>query len=247
VEGGYRINGVWQYASGAGHATHFTANCRMEDEHGPITDATGSPVIRPFLFLKEEVTLVPSWRSVGLTGTGSHSFAVTDLTVPAERCFRIDPAAAVPHTLYRYPFLPLAEATIAVNLSGMALHFLDLCEALFQKKREQPWITVLRREELHAAFREEAGSVAEGRRRFYEAVDGSWDAYDAGSPEEQPAYLDRVSAASHDLAATALRAADRLYPYCGLSAVAPGTELNRVWRDIHTACQHPLLTFSARA
>jgi hypothetical protein len=36
-----------------------------------------------------------------------------------------------------------------------------------------------------------------------------------------------------------------IYPLCGLRAVDLGSEINRVWRNIHTAGQHALLRAAA--
>jgi hypothetical protein len=52
-----------------------------------------------------------------------------------------------------------------------------------------------------------------------------------------------VSEASLALAKQAQHIVNVLYPYCGLRAASPDTEINRVWRDLHTASQHALLTF----
>src|SRR5882724_11660922 len=53
-ENGYEITGIWKYATGAPHATAFTANCVIERNGTIILNEDGSPLIRSFLFLKEE-------------------------------------------------------------------------------------------------------------------------------------------------------------------------------------------------
>src|SRR6202000_2429971 len=53
-DGGYRVNGQWSYASGARHATAFTANCVVWEGGAPVTGEDGQPLVRPFLFLREE-------------------------------------------------------------------------------------------------------------------------------------------------------------------------------------------------
>jgi hypothetical protein len=42
--------------------------------------------------------------------------------------------------------------------------------------------------------------------------------------------------------AASRHAVDTLYPYCGLVAASADSDINRVWRDFHTASQHALLT-----
>ncbi len=219
VDGGYRVSGRWPYASGAAHATAFTANCVIYEGGIPIIEA-GAPLVRPFLFLREEVAVDHDWNAVGLVATGSHGFAIKDLVVPAGRAFRIAAEAAVDDDpLYRYPFIPLAEATLAVNSSGMARHFLDCCAEMGVGGPDL-----------------EAASLAleERRRIFYSELDQSWEQGGQGSSEG-------VSLASKELAAAALYWVDKLYPKAGLGAARVDSDINRVWRDLHTASQHPLL------
>ncbi|GGA81440.1 flavin-dependent monooxygenase [Puia dinghuensis] len=258
IDGGYRVSGHWAYASGALHATAFTANCVVWEGEAPVVGDDGNPVIRPFLFLRDEVRVHADWNAMGLVATGSHGFSVEGLLVGAERCFVIDAAAATDgHALYRYPFLPLAEATLAANLSGMAQHFLDCCAAVFAQRvrdgrvpsgvaAEMERVLGLGRLDLYAA-----------REAFYLAVDRSWEMVEAsvaglvsaaGAPLPEgaggtplPAVFAEVGLVSHALAAAVREWVDRLYPYAGLGAARMDSEINRVWRDLHTAGQHPLL------
>ncbi|RYY33160.1 MAG: acyl-CoA dehydrogenase, partial [Sphingobacteriaceae bacterium] len=57
--------------------------------------------------------------------------------------------------------------------------------------------------------------------------------------------LKNVSITSRRLAKISREAVDALYPFCGLMAASPDTQLSQVWRDLHTASQHSLLTFDA--
>lgn len=217
IPGGYRITGKWDYASGAMHATAFTANC-------VVVSDDGQRQVRPFLFRPEEVIVHRTWNTVGLIATGSHSFEVRDVEVPADRCFAIEPGQAKDgDPVYQYPFLQLAEATLTANLAGMGVHFLDCCEELFRQ-----------RDRINAAVRLEEGWTALGELRwdFYRAVDDSW----AGRTD-----FATVSRASRALVAGVRQVVDELYPHGGLGAARPDSEINRVWRDLHTASQHSLL------
>jgi len=57
----------------------------------------------------------------------------------------------------------------------------------------------------------------------------------------QPALDSVLRDASLALAAAARNAVDSVYPYCGLRAAQQDADINRVWRDFHTATQHGLL------
>jgi alkylation response protein AidB-like acyl-CoA dehydrogenase len=240
TDDGYVLNGRWNYASGALHATAFTVNCSISKDGCALHTADGSPQVSTFILTRDEVVIEPCWNSMGMIATGSHAFTVENLAVANERCFTIAPACAVLQApLYQYPFLQLAEATLAVNLSGMAVRFIELAEEVLcdttsichakevaiQEGRDM-------RETLHAV-----------RTDFYDKVDQSWHELLSGHRISDE-HLLAVSAASHALVCHARDAVNRLYPRCGLKAASMEREINRVWRNIHTAGQHAL--FSSR-
>jgi len=237
ADGRYRVNGRWGYASGSRHATAFTANCVIWADGEQVMGADGQPRVRPFLFLRGEVQVSSDWKAVGLAATGSHGFSVTDLEVPAERVFVIDAAAAVDDMpLYRYPFLPLAQATLAVNSSGMAGHFLDCFEGLFGARAARGHLEANAVAATWQVVRQAREELTLCREVFYTALDASW-ARGMG--------YDEVSRSSFELAAASRRLVDTVYPLAGLGAARIDSEINRVWRDLHTASQHPLLVFGS--
>ncbi|HEU5145863.1 MAG TPA: acyl-CoA dehydrogenase, partial [Chryseosolibacter sp.] len=52
--------------------------------------------------------------------------------------------------------------------------------------------------------------------------------------------LNYVSETSYALAHGSRQVVDALYPYCGLTAADTTQEINRVWRNLHTASQHAI-------
>jgi len=240
--GGYRVSGQWTYASGARHAMAFTANCTIWADGAPVPGEDGQPLVRPFLFLRKEVQVLDDWRAVGLVATGSNGFVVPELEVPAERCFVIDGSAAKDGSpLYRYPFLPLAEATLAINSCGMAWHFLECFAGIFERRKGH--LPAAGVEEAGLLFGQARSELVRVREEFYAALDASWATRTQGATCAETASFEAVSTTSKTLAATVRQWVDRLYPFAGLGAAHTGSEINRVWRDLHTASQHPLLVF----
>lgn len=158
----YEITGFWSYATGATLATAFTANCTIEEDGRPLKHPDGSPVIRSFLFLPGEVAIRKNWQTMGMIATGSQAFSVNGLSVPQNRSFHIDQQHAVlPDPIYQFPFLQLAETTLAVNSSGMAHRFIELCEPLVNSRTNTRITTML----------EESRMQLEAiRRRFYHLI-----------------------------------------------------------------------------
>ncbi len=241
---GYKINGTWKYASGAHHATHFTANCIIKKDGEAVFNDDSTPLILPFIFDKRDVTVLPAWKYMGMMATGSDAFEVKNLLVEQSNCFEIKAEKAIVKSpLYQYPFLQLAEATLAVNISGMAIHFIDLCKQIFDVKLQQDRLSKENKALLTQILIEQENKLMLSREVFFRWVDTSWaDVCDEAI--DSPSLME-VSSLSRKLAKTARECADTLYPYCGLIAASATSDINQVWRDLHTASQHALLTFPA--
>lgn len=220
---GYRISGRWDIATGAPMATHFTLNAVLAD----------SGVTRAFVVPAAQVVVEPTWRSIGMRGTASHSYRIDGAWVPASHAFIIDPAhASVPGPLYRFPFMALAYVTLAANIGGMARHFLELAgQLLVQRRQPQPAA-------LDALAQAQAALLA-ARDAMLALLDRAWAQVQAGPLD--PLLETELSAQSLQLVAVARRAVTDIYPCCGLRAAQQDAEINLVWRDFHTASQHALL------
>ena len=243
IEGGYEITGYWSYATGAAHATAFTANCIIEKNGVMMQNKDGSPMVQSFLFLREEVIIHEDWNCIGMIATSSHNFEVKKLRLAEDRSFVIDNNhAEINHPLFQYPFLQFAEATLAINSSGMAFRFMDLCETIFAEKKSntinQEEIISKRKQLLEVAIND----MKELRQAFYSVIQHSWnDCLQTNSINQER--LKEISEASKQLAAKSRNIVDKLYPYCGLIAAKKDSEINRVWRNLHIASLHPLLLY----
>ncbi|QIL38681.1 acyl-CoA dehydrogenase [Pedobacter sp. HDW13] len=243
TEKGYLINGQWNYASGALHATIFTANCTLKNENGEdILDENGESVIKSFILKKAEVYILPGWSYFGLMATGSHAFEVKNLEVPENRTFIINKDILVADSGFDYPFLQLAETTLTVNSLGMTNHFIQLAEQSFHSRSSLRRFSEAQMQFFTAELDRCKHEVQTLRTQFYAAFDESWTEL-MNNGQITNAKLNKVSSISRKLVHTCWRTASVLFPYCGLEAAKKGSEINRVWRDIHTASQHGLLTF----
>src|SRR3982075_413284 len=84
-EGGYKVTGVWSFASGGRHATWLGAHCPVYTADGaPKRDANGEQQERTMLVRSEAVEWTDIWNTVGLRGTASDQFALNDFFVRAD-------------------------------------------------------------------------------------------------------------------------------------------------------------------
>lgn len=237
VADGYEVYGTWKFATGSPIATAFTANCYIERDGRIEMDTAGNPVIKSFVFLPQEVQVLKSWHAIGMVATASHGFSIHALWVPESRCFSINSARPeLTEPVFQYPFQQFAETTLTANLSGMAIRFLELGAALIDQDSH-----AIELHGLHLArFRQQ-------REAFFQAVEESWfhslESQHSRLTQTQEAFM-AVSKAAGLLFEKTMEAVDSCYLLFGLGAADPLTEINRVWRNIHTASQHQLFRFA---
>ena len=120
VPGGYRVSGSFQFASGSRLASWL--GC-----HVPVIEADGSkrlgidgkPLSATMFFRKTSAVVTDTWYTMGLRGTGSDSYAVTDLFVPDAYTMPRDGSAKLRVTGELYAFTP--STLYAGSFAGIAL------------------------------------------------------------------------------------------------------------------------------
>ena len=138
VKGGWRVTGTYSFASGSRHATWLGAMA-------PCFEADGSPVLQPngrqwertMLFPRDRARIDPDvWRVMGLNGTGSDSFAVTDLFVDDDHAVTRESADERRETgsLYRFQAMQLYAGGFSNVALGAARGLLNATIALAKGK-----------------------------------------------------------------------------------------------------------------
>lgn len=234
VEGGFIVDGSWKYCSGSTHATVFTANVIVEpDEEHVEALSDGSPVIRSMILWPEQIHIDPDWNAFGLKATSSHQISAINAFVPYEMTFDITEIQAYENEMiYKYPFLPFAQASFATVTLGIAQHFLEAAEEMLAQKPSHPYL------EKHLTTLHT--NLKRSETAFYSCITQSWDRLLKEGrllPEQESA----VSEQCISMAEMSLRCGQDLFPLLGLSAAMENTTVNRTWRDLQTACQHALL------
>lgn len=239
----YQIDGSWTYASGALHATHFTANCEVLEDGIPLLDTHGKPVIKAFILKREEVMILGGWNYMGMLATGSHAFRCEDQMIPINRSFEILPELVTRlEPVYRYPFLQFAETTLAVNLLGISQHLQRLISQAFWNRNAYKGYDQKHKNYFSKIEKTSRCKIESYRKMFYDQVGLSWEELEKNGRITTKT-LKSVSHLSRKLTQTCRDVNARMYPFAGLEAAKTETELNRVWRDFNTVSQHALLTF----
>jgi alkylation response protein AidB-like acyl-CoA dehydrogenase len=88
VDGGYRVSGNYSFGSGSGHAD-WIGGGTIQMDGDAIAMHDGRPIIRAFFVPAAEVEITGNWDVMGLVGTGSYDYTVSERVVPADFTFEI--------------------------------------------------------------------------------------------------------------------------------------------------------------
>jgi alkylation response protein AidB-like acyl-CoA dehydrogenase len=239
VDGGYRLSGTFNFASGSRHATWLGGQAPIVDADGTPRRRHGAAERRTLLLPASQVTMHDVWHVIGLRGTGSDAFTVDDVFVPhAHTIIRDDPAERrVQAPLYCFPQGSLYASGFAGVALGIARTLLDDFLALARDKTPRGYGRPLRE-----------SAVTQSRVAQAEAQLGSARVYLRSTLEEVWKAVGRTGtlaldqrvrirlAASHAIARSR-EVADFAYHAAGATAVFTTQAFERRFRDIHTVAQ----------
>jgi alkylation response protein AidB-like acyl-CoA dehydrogenase len=240
VDGGYIVNGRWRFASGSEHCPWLGGHCTVVEADGkPRLDKQGRPVMRTMLFRKDKATFYDIWHVIGLRGTGSNAYEVTELFVPEAYSYWRD-LPADRHgddPLGNIPLLTLYGMGFSGVALGLARACLEAFMTLTEKKKPSPThgAPVLLRDNAVILSRvaKATGRLQSGRAYLHECLREFWQAATANrAPSlEQRAQLRVAITGSMD---QARRVVDFAYHAAGADAIFNGSAFERRFRDMHT-------------
>ena len=239
VDGGYRVRGRWNYASGIDHANWLLCTCKVEDGNGPRLTPAGTPETRTLLVPIGAVTVHDTWSVVGMCGTGSHDFVVDEVFVPMEHTFSFADPPQESGPLY-HPRLVLVAiwSVTTANLLGMARGAMDSFVEIATKTGSTMSTTLLRDRPLVQAKVAEAEAIIGAARAYVlDAVGTAWQAVCDDVPDPSSEIAQARLAITHAMRES-VKAVDLLFHAAGTNAIHRKYPLERFFRDIHVAVQH---------
>ena len=240
VPDSYRVSGRWGFASGGHHAAWLGGRCRVVGPEGePLVDAAGAPLERTMLFRQDQVAWTAAWDVVGLRGTGSDTYAVTDLFVPEAYSFRRDAPEErrIDEPLYRFTTVAAYACGFAGVAMGIARGMMDALAALAGAKTPSHTGRALRDSPvMHHLFAENEARLRSARAFLLETIAEAEAAIAAAGA------LDLERQVMMRLAATtaiqrAKQVAEFAYHEAGATAIFTANAFERRMRDIHAAAQ----------
>lgn len=233
VDGGYRVSGQWEFASGCTYADHLYGTC--------VVEHAGRPREMRLVYVPAaEATVLDTWRAVGLRATGSHDFLLQDVTVAEEWTLPMPVLSAAPHDgpLYRDGYQNLAFVLQAAQALGVArgalVAFTELAAGTVRWLSGAP---LRDRPAVQAAVAQTEAEVASARAWLRETVADVWDTVLAGDPPGSQQRTRVRLAITHGIS-TAVVAADVLQRAAGAVTVPEEHPLQRRFQDLRTAAAH---------
>lgn len=228
-DGGWRLDGEWRPASGVDHADWVLL--------ASWTPGGSGREHRIFAVPRSELSVLDTWHSSGLRGTGSNTVAADGVRVPDHRSFTLDTllrpqtGAARCHTV---PYPMVAALIFAAPLLGIARGALRSWtdERVGAASAHPAAHTVLARAsaQIHSAgllLADAAGRADHG--------------------EITPLAVAESRRDSVTAAGLCREAVDALFRASGMRAQSPDSELQRAWRDSTAAAAHGALDPDAAA
>ena len=238
----FHLTGIWQYATGAPHLTHFTLNAFVYDGDIQRMDKEGTPVIYSFFVPREDVLIHYDWDTFGLECTASHSFSLQNVPVDSRHAFELKPSAnKIESVLYKIPFMTFAELTLLPNYLGMYQRFLDLVERyFFDKSKNITWAEKFAKTQFRQIdlFKQQAEAFST---KANELIDSLLTDVKQNPENLNPQLLVEIAKESRRMVKELRNAVITLFPLVGIAGAQRENELNIVFRNIFTATQHNLL------
>lgn len=246
-DGGWILDGVWRYCSGAPYATHLIGNTVI------VGDDADPPRRLLFIAPRDQWEMLDDWGGqLGLKGSGSHSIRIDGGHIPdhfgIEVNFEeISVTEGTPgRELHEHPqyggapasSMALEGAHIAVGMCQGALE--AYTELMFSRTTILPPFGPRAEDPDFQLWYGKAAGMIDAAETLVLAASRRWQELAAEPVGAFTAEEDlRIAIACREGTDLAWRAVDEiLQPTAGSPAVREGTRLERVWRDLSTGRTH---------
>ncbi len=239
VDGGYRVEGRWPFASGVRHADWVNAGILIIDGDG------GHPEHRLATLPSSQIQIHDNWNVLGLQGTGSCDFSASDVFVPKDFTWNIVEAQAKRGGPLYHLGLPgfFANEHAAFAL-GVASRALDEIVELAKSKRRglTPNPSLLaERPAFQRQVSESHLKLRGARAVVIEILEQAWDSVAQGNVPSPQLQSEMRSSATY-ATDVALEITTAAFRYAGGAALPlPGT-LQQCLRDLNAAAQHVMVS-----
>ncbi len=229
AEGGWIINGIATYASGIDHATQVVAAFRDIDQPNDSYMSFLDP---------DQGTILRTWDTMGLRGTGSHDYESANVFAPDKRTMKIGSRPHAKGPNWRIPDSGIASwlqnGGQALGAAQGAIDEVVRHAKLVASKSDSR--SLAEREHFRVALGRAQARVGSARSYVREIGGQAWESIVDGKPNLAAVAQWRLANVNAVHAAT--EAVEMLFPAAGTNAIHRRWTLERRFRDLQVARRH---------
>jgi len=243
VDGGYRVNGAWQFGSGTGHSEYVCAGfLPMENGQMVMVDAV-MPMMMVAIVPRAQVTFNDGWHVQGLKGTGSYDYQLQDVFVPASHVYPLMTRTPLRGgAIYKFGVMPLTgcgHAAWALGVSRSAID--DVRELAISKTRMGETTSVAHRLTFQRNLAHHEAMWRAAHRLVVDTFTGFQTEVESGAEITPAMRCDMRIAATYATEASR-EIVQWAHLAAGTTAIREGSRLERAFRDIYTGTQHAFIS-----
>src|SRR5262249_33555394 len=138
-------------------------------------------LVRILFFPAADCEILDTWHSIGLRGTGSHDYTVTDVFVPATRSLSFREPPVEPGPLYTMPTIALFAPVLAAVGLGIARHAIDPFTTTRSNQDCEPLTAEFTRDAtMQASLGRAEALLRSGRAFLYDSLEEAWRVVNGG-------------------------------------------------------------------
>ena len=242
VDGGYRVTGRWAFGSGVRHSQWISAGAWVDDNERP-----NFRQIR-LVFPSADATIHDNWKVMGLQGTGSCDYSVSDLFVPQRFTWDVNndkPRRGGPYFLLGRPGnVTTGHCAFALGVGRLALDaIIDLAASKARGYGSTSGLVAGR-----GSFQRALGlcdlRLRAARALVVETLAEAWESVCQGVTPPGPLQA-RMRAAASFSTEVAADVVSQAFRYGGGTALYQSHVLQRCLRDLEAAAQHLMVSDSS--
>ncbi len=241
VPGGYRVTGQWAFGSGCDYANWLTGQVLVWHNGAPQIGSDGKPVALIIFFPAKAATIIDTWHTLGMRGTGSNDVRIEDLFVPERHCWSVAPIKPIDPaffgSLYRLAFWTVGPivASVALGIARAALD--DFVSLAAIKTPSYTQTSLADRPIVQERVARARAMIDAGRRNLYSTIRDAEEFVGTAARINIEHGIPLALAGAHAIE-SACEAVDLVHRSAGTSAIKEEQPFQRYFRDVHTVSQH---------
>ena len=241
VAGGYRVSGRSSFGSGCDYATWVQCQAVIVDDGAPKIGPSGAPVAVLIHVPASEAERIDTWNTLGMRGTGSNDFQVSEAFVPEHLAWPMGPVApgnpAFTDGLTRMGLWWFSPLVASVSLGVARAAVADLVDLAQRKTPSYTHLGLADKHIVQDKLARARAAVDAARTYVYGALAAA-DEIVRTQPKLSIEQAIPLALAGSYAIESATQAVDLVHSCVGTSGIRNEHSFQRYFRDVHTISQH---------